>query len=177
MSTYPPWAAGQRITAAGLRAGLPDWVSKSADEIVTSSSTLQLDDHLTLPVEAGATYTVHSQLFVSAGDSAADIKIGWSFPAGGTLHFGGTGAHTGALTGSTSGDAEFFGIRNAQPNGGGGTSLAFGISSGLNTWIRLEAILITTAAGALTLMWAQNSPSGTATRVMSGSWLELRRRA
>ncbi|MFE7559673.1 hypothetical protein [Kitasatospora sp. NPDC057500] len=174
MTTYPPWAAGQRITGEALRAGLPDWIDKPIDEPRTSTSTLQADLHLTLPVAAGARYTFTAQLFIGAADSAADIKAGFAFPAGSTCHFGGTGAHTGALTSGTSGVDEHFAIRDAVS---ASSVLGFGVSSGAPTWARLEGVLTAAAAGSLTLWWAQNVPAGTATKLLAGSWLELRRRA
>ncbi|KJS60653.1 hypothetical protein [Streptomyces rubellomurinus] len=173
MSTYPAWAAGQRITGAGLRASLPEFITKTTDESVTNSTVLQADDHLQAAVEAGATYTFELQLFMGAGDSNGDVKFGWDLPAGSTLHFAGTGAHTVAITTGTNGPVEFFAIRNATA----ASVLGFGISSGANTWVKLEGIVTVTTAGLLRLMWAQNVATATATRVLAGSWMELRRRA
>ncbi|MFE2106631.1 hypothetical protein ACFXAF_12300 [Kitasatospora sp. NPDC059463] len=168
---FPPWSAGQRITSARLLDAQPDWVMKPGDESSTTS-VLQADDDLTLPVVAGA-YTFTAQLFIGAGDSAADIKAGFGFPAGSVCHFGSTGAHTGALTSGTSGVSEHFAIRNASAS----SVLGFAVSSGAPTWARLEGVLISAGTGALTLWWAQNVPSATATKILAGSWLELRRRS
>ncbi|MER5355710.1 hypothetical protein ABT093_35975 [Kitasatospora sp. NPDC002551] len=177
MTTFPPWAAGQRITGAALRAGLPDWTSKPIDEPRTSTTTLQADLHLTLPLPAAGVYTFDAQLFIGAGDSAADLKLALNFPAASTCHFGVLGAHPGSLTSGTSGSGEYFAMRNAQPSGAGSTYLSVAVSSGAPTWAHVEGILTTPAAGALTLVWAQVTSSATATKLLAGSHLELRRRA
>ncbi|MGW2543415.1 hypothetical protein ACWC5I_21670 [Kitasatospora sp. NPDC001574] len=177
MTTYPAWQAGQRITAGRLRSGQPDWTSKPSDEPIASSTTLQADDHLTSPVLGGSAYTFVAQLFIGSGSSDADIRVGFDFPAGSVCHFGGTGAHPGALTSGTSGVVDFFPMRAAAPGGGGDTFLAFGISSAFNTWVRIEGTLVAAADGDLTLMWAQNASDATETRVLAGSSMEVRRRS
>lgn len=144
---------------------------KSANESVTSSTTLQDDDHLTVSISATGTYTFDLTLFVAAGDSAADIKAGFTFPTG-TCHFVGTGPHTGAITSGTSGVGEYFAITSATS----GTSfLGYGISSGATIGIRLRGVLIATATGTLKLQWAQVTSSGTATTVLAGSHMTVNR--
>jgi hypothetical protein len=144
---------------------------KSANESVTSSTTLQNDDHLSASIGATGTYTFDVFLLVNSGDSAADLKVGFSFPTG-TCHFGGTGGHIGAYTTGTSGVGEYFAIASATS----GTSfLGYGVSSTAVTWVRLTGTFIATATGTLRVMWAQVASSATATTLLAGSWMRVER--
>lgn len=66
-------------------------VSKTADEEVTNSTTLQNDDHLVLPVAASSRYFFHLFLRVKGDTANPDIKFGWSLPTGGTMSWLGAG--------------------------------------------------------------------------------------
>ncbi|MFD9064178.1 hypothetical protein ACFVZ3_21945, partial [Kitasatospora purpeofusca] len=79
---YPNWAAGQRITAARLAAMLPTVAVKTALQPVANSTVLVDDDHLALPVEAGATYLLDGVVFYDGEYSAGDLKADWAVPAG-----------------------------------------------------------------------------------------------
>lgn len=173
MSTYPQWAAGQKITAALLVAAQPDFTIKTANESVTSSTTLQDDDHLSYAITATGTYTFELFLLVNTGDSAADLKTGFTFPTG-TMNFFGSGPHEASLGAGTSGDGEFFARTSAVS---GSSSIGWGISSGAPIGVRLWGALAATATGTLRLQWAQLVSSGTATTLLAGSWMSVQRRS
>jgi hypothetical protein len=59
-------------------------VRKPSDESLTSNTTLQADDHLILPVAANEVWRTDWDLLYQT-NTTADLKIRWTFPAGGTL--------------------------------------------------------------------------------------------
>lgn len=176
MSVYPDIRAGAHLSGDLLRSMLPPQVWKTTDESVTSSTTLQNDDDLALPVEANATYAL-SGFLVWTGNETGDIKFGFDFPASSTLHWGMVGpddTSTGFNSGGTRGAGEWF-VRINQTAGGsviqfaGSTAPLMGL---------LEGTLFTGAtAGTLQLQWAQFTSNGTATTLKAGSRMSLRRLA
>src|SRR5207253_11445727 len=56
--------------------GQTHYIAKTADETVTSSTTLQNDDHLVLPVVASAVYTFALDLYMTEStDFVGDFKM------------------------------------------------------------------------------------------------------
>lgn len=142
------------------------FVRKTTDETVTSSATLQDDNHLTLTVEAQHTYEFRVFLLVDGG-ATGDLKTAFTFPTGATCHFTGHGPTT-ALASGSGGSAEFNGRQAATS---GSTTIAYG-TSGSRLGIVLEGVLITgSTAGSFTLQWAQNTSDGTGTTLKSGSYM------
>jgi len=132
-------------------------IRKSADELVTSSTTLQNDDELTFSIGANETYIVHMSVNATMSASGS-IKYTVTAPSGATCNIGSMGGDaTGASAEITNGACSTTGAY-----GGGGTA-------------SLQTIDVTItngmATGNVTLQWAQNASSGTATRVKAGSSL------
>lgn len=173
------WTAGATLTAAQLNTQVRDNLSalnghvvKSADESVTSSTTLQNDNDLLWTIPQAGTYVAEVTLFVtSAANAAGDINVGWSFPTG-TLHFGIQGNDV-TLASSVSGTWSAGSILSATS----GTSVhGLGASTSV-VLIRVHAILIATASGTLQFMWCQNSSNANATTVKAGSHMLIRQTA
>lgn len=140
------------LSVAGV--GQTQLVRKTADESVTSSTTLQNDNHLLLPVVANATYDLFL-LCVFSGDTAGDIKFAWSVPSGTVLRWVDQTGSSGLAT-----DTDFY----SAP--GGTTQVGFQI------W----ATVVTSAtAGNIQFQWAQNTSSATATIVRTNSHLKMQR--
>lgn len=168
------FAAGQVITADMLNRILPRQVSKSTPESVTSSTTLQTDDELTYNVEAGRTYLVVAHLSVT-GAAAGDIKVDWTV-TGGLAQLKpreclGPGINTTDAT-ATASAANTVGINRASMQDLT-TAVAYGLDGTAASAIREEFVVAATTAGVLTMRWAQNASSGTATVVGAGSHLIL----
>lgn len=140
---------------------------KGSDESVTSSTTLQDDDALTINAAANATYLLTGYIKYSqnlAIGATAGIKAGFALPASGTLEW--TSHGTATLTSAVDYDTVVTtstGTRSMAANGAG--VMAFAPSGSL----------VTTTAGILVLRWAQVSSSATATIVKAGSWIRLER--
>ncbi len=58
---------------------------KTADETVTSSTTLQDDDHLTMAVAANEAWSLNWRLLYNA-NATGDLKIAWTQPASGLVN-------------------------------------------------------------------------------------------
>ena len=173
------WVAAEVVTAAIMNTHVRDnlnalngYVRKTADESVTSSTTLQNDDHLLYTIGATGTYVADVFLFAtSAANAAGDLNVGWSFPTG-TLHYGGAGLGLGLASGND-GTVTPPGLLSATS----GTSvLGFGLSTS-TLIITIRAILIATATGTLQFMWCQNSSNANASTLKSGSHMTVKQTA
>lgn len=153
--------AGGRVTADDIAGVAPLAVIKGADESVTSSTALQADNALFVPVLAEATYLFECVLDYEGGaQGSSDLKWMWALPAGAALDYAQINLNTSgnlALTNAGSGN------RTAGTNGAGNT-LAVTMTGTLTT---------SAVAGNLQLMWAQNTSSGTPTIIHAPSKLAL----
>lgn len=157
MTTF---AAGQRLTAGGLRAALGLSASKGADTARASTVTLTADPDLTVAVSANAVYVVKfSLLYKGAATGTGDFKFGFAVPPGATFAGG------------------FLGIANplgvtVGPVTASSTLVSYGNGTANPLWCEVNATLVTSGtAGSLTLTWAQNTSIATATTLMAGSSL------
>lgn len=145
--------------------GITRYAYKGSDETVTSSTTPQDDDHLTLTVAAGGVYAIQACLELTA-DPAGDILLTFAAPSGSTGGWTPTGVTLSTADGTGS-------IRL--------TRFAFGATSSLGVTaaglyvLPSGNLIVSTTAGSLTLQWAQAASNATATTVKAGSWLSLRR--
>lgn len=123
---------------------------KTAPESVASSTALQDDDELVVPVEANTRYRFEALLV--CGGSAGDIVIDFIGPAGSTELWAFGGPHSGAMFSAAQGIA--IGGSNFAVQAGG-------------------ILLVGATAGNLTLRWAQQTSDPAATTVQEGSSLIL----
>lgn len=139
-------------------------VRKTADENVSSSTTLQDDDHLKFAVAADEEWAFELFLIVE-GNETADIKIGFAGPSGSTLVWGGHGLIPAA--GNLSAGLE---------NYAGSGSHGFGILSGTKSAIIIRGTIHNGVnADDLQLQWAQNASDAGATTVYENSHLVAHR--
>jgi len=167
------WTDGELVTAAIMNPHIRDnqlamgphlIVRKTIDESVTSSTAFQADDVLTLPVSANEVW--QWELFLLAtSDSAADIKLRWTFPAGGTFSAqsnNSSGADVVQRVGwatTTSPAVEWTGTANFN-------------TSTVASMIIVQGIYVNGGTGGnMALEWAQAASSGTPTVVKANSTL------
>lgn len=155
---------GTRFHLSGPAIGRTIAKRKTADESVTSSTTLQDDDHLTFAIAANEEWCVSYEATIGQNISVSLFKIALTVPSGAT--FRGTGAVLGdggqvaAGTGTGSGTAFL-------------TSVSFGSSFG---YLKMKAWILNGATpGSVTLQWAQGASSGTALTFFKGSFLQATR--
>lgn len=137
---------------------------KLVSESVTSSTVIQADDYLFLPVQANAIYTVKLVLSYSAA-AAADLKLLFRVPTGSIF----TGMGTTLVTGAASQQdiqAMPYGA-GSEVWGGLGAGTQYGMVDGL--------LRVGGTAGDFAVDWAQNVSNATPTTLNAGSWLKLDR--
>jgi hypothetical protein len=166
-----PSTAGNELTSNGT-----DWTSdlwsvtkvKSADESVTSSITLQDDNHLTFAVGANEVWAVFIKVYFRVGvstNSNGGLKVTITVPA--------------ATTGSFCYDYN----DNMDTYKNGNFGVAFATSLQIvandtvekNIWLYMEAYVSTTNAGSVTFQFAQVSSSIRATIAKQASQLIAKR--
>lgn len=172
MSTWPPIAAGQRVTAALLTSMLPQTVVKQAHTDRASTIIFSADPELTAPLEADAIYRVEFDLIAGAV-TAGDIQTRWSLPvsASGLRIVNGPGSA--AVDANADNIATRQGVHQFSPT----TILYNGVRNSTSNYFRIYEYAIVTMgdAGNVTLEWTQGTSSPTATRVAAGSVLRVRR--
>jgi ABC-type tungstate transport system permease subunit len=129
---------------------------KTSDESVASSTTLQDDNDLVVALEANSYY--HFEVMhVYTGHSAADLKVGFTGPAGSTGHF--------SVRYSAAGAGNAVGGAGALQSAVGSSTVSVSGSIGY--------IYTAGTAGNLQLVWAQNTSNATATVMKEGSWIRV----
>jgi hypothetical protein len=140
-------------------------VYKAADEDVSSSTTLQNDDHLLFAIAASETWTGTFVLFVADLNSggSADFKMKITVPSGATVRFGSTGGD-GIIT---SGEDSQGYIDDTS------SALTFDHST-TDEYIHEIRFSVknSTNSGNVQLEWAQNSSQSSAVRMVQGSFLK-----
>lgn len=140
---------------------------KTADETVTSSTTLQDDDHLTFPIAANEEW-IAEFILINIGDSLSTtgLKTAITVPAGATMDA------TSNFQGGT-GDAQ--GVRGTTS----GAALTAYTPAGSNLGnVRVYVWVLNGAtAGNVTLQWAQNASSATALTARKGGHVKAVRLA
>lgn len=172
-STPPTWSVGEDITAADLQIMSDDlnalWTQpfarKTATESVTSSTTLQNDDALSVAVAASTTYHVECVLLYD-GATAGDLKVGFTAPA--SASFEGIAVGPSPTAASSADDVTAYVVLGTANNFGA-------LGTGTTTALKINGVITTSGSGTLQLQWAQVASSGTATRVFANSYLMLRR--
>lgn len=145
---------------------------KTADETVTSSTTVQSDDHLTFAIGASEMWTVTYYLHAACVAANADFKAALSVPAGATGRLGVMGISLSATLSEAS-------VKN-QSFPGLTTPLSAGVpaTATADTLILYHATIVnSTTAGNVVLQWAQNTSQADGVTLKSGSCLVATRLA
>jgi hypothetical protein len=146
---------------------------KTADESLTSSTTLQDDDHLLVPLAVG-TYVVQAAYRVS-GAAAGDVKIGWAFSGTATGYREGVGPSVATADVLAAAVAQPVRAATAGTGSDFATAVPYGVDGTNYSAVLESAVMVVTVAGTLKVQWAQNASSATATIVRQGSSLWARR--
>lgn len=158
---------GQVLTGADV---MKYWVQqdsiiKLADESVTSSAAVQPDNELLCPLLANSTYWIEIFIIYDA-IQAADLLVGWTVPAGATVHW----VTNGQDPSSTSTVWETLkrerSAANTETVGGPGAA------AGTDAIMPGEGYVVTGGtAGSIRFQWGQGVSSGTPTVVRANSVL------
>jgi len=129
-------------------------ISKTSDETVNDSATMQNDDELLFAVGANEVWHVIVLAVVNSG-ATPDIKFGWSVPAGAAILWGN--------------DYQLKSLTQAQ-------TLAQGTSGTDQVTTTMSGFVMTGAtAGNVNLRWAQDTQDASDTKVLTNSCLIVRR--
>ncbi|MGW0575109.1 hypothetical protein ACWD25_03885 [Streptomyces sp. NPDC002920] len=162
---------GGNLTVAGI--GQVQYIAKTADETVTSSTTLQDDNHIVLPVVANAVYTYTLDLYLTeATDYIGDFKMSFTCPTGALFDMHGAGAHTTDLGSGTNANGEW--IAKLATSSAGAT-LAFGVGNVLLGVRIYGRLVMSSTAGNFQLQWAQNGSDASGTTLKAGSIMTMTR--
>lgn len=153
------FAAGDNPTAAELNDLAPRYAYKSSDETVNNTATLQSDDFLLLDVAASTRYEF--ELYITyTSNTTPDLKLGWTLPTGASNSYvyqffdGATWVASSGATVPTAGVAI----------GGFGAALP----------ARFQGVItISTTAGTMQIVWAQNTANASNTTIHAGSYLRV----
>lgn len=160
------WRAGKRVTAAGLNRMLPLTAWKNAATSRSSTTTISDDPDLliAIPADALVTYAIELGLnLTGAALGSGDFKMAIDYT--GTVT---TSNWMGIGTDTTSVDnANFFGQSI------GTSTQTFGVNGGNFSLVHVNGLIEPATAGTLSLKWAQNTSSATATNLRQGSWFRL----
>ncbi len=150
---------------AGTVGGPPLRAYKSADETVTSSITLQDDDHLFIAIGANEVWSFTVDLYYDA-IATADLLAGIDCSVATSVIYSGTGP------GSTQSAAPAtMEVRAASVAGGSVTGFTFG-GFGAGTLVggrHMATVFNGASAGTVRFRWAQASSQSTGTIVKKGS--------
>lgn len=140
---------------------------KSANESVTSSTTLQNDDVFSFSVVASAQYELESFIaYDGAADPAGGLKMQFTGPAGCSMVWANYGVNSGGLT-------TYNVVIEVQS---AGSPRSVGTNGATVMSCRPAGSLVTAGtAGTLQFLWAQTASNATATRIYGGSWMRLTR--
>jgi hypothetical protein len=159
-----PFAPGDAVTAQQLNRSVPKRINLTANQTVTSNTTLQ-NTALAIAVEANRRYDFTIKIFYRAS-TTGDFKPGLSLPTGATVIYEANSLEGGAAsaTGATYRGA-FTAVTGASAGGIGGSTDVSATISG--------TIITAANSGTVTFQFAQNTSDGTATQLTAGSWMEL----
>jgi len=148
--------------------GNTQWAFKTATESVTSSTTLQNDDHISFSVASSGTYALRGFLYYDgAADIAGGLKMFWTGPASSTLNWANFGPNQGSLSSYN----VVIETLASSPRS---------VGTNATTGMSLQPTGVFTSggsAGTLQFQWAQQTSNATATRILVGSWMSLTRMA
>lgn len=146
--------AGQKVRASDIQ---PLYmIRKAAGESVTSSTTSQNDDDITISLDVG-TWVIDLYAQVN-GATAGDVRIKWTNT--GTM----TCVHRSAIApGANTTDATQSASSRIQAGQVLGTEYGYGTDATVSSRVHERLVMEVTVAGTLQLQWAQLASSGTAT--------------
>ncbi|MGI5288021.1 hypothetical protein ACQEVF_32415 [Nonomuraea polychroma] len=139
---------------------------KTATESVTSSTSVQDDDHLLMTLNANTTYWLDG-ILITDGAVGGDFRLQFIVPSG-TIRWLANGPVSGATGTVTDVD------RNWKV--GAVTTVMGTIASGTSSVVHVAGIIrVSSTGGTFKLQWAQGTSSATATRVFANSFLRCTR--
>ncbi len=155
----PVWSVGQVLAAADVNSWfIPLVALKTSAQSVTSSTTPVNDTQLFLTLPVNTTYYVQGVVLFDAA-AGGDIKLNIAAPAGATVN---VTSNNRTLAGVAANWLPMNTNQIASAGSGAGSTLTLSFNG---------VVAMGATAGNIQVVWAQNTSSATATRVLSASVL------
>lgn len=175
MPKFPNWGTGTDVSGTNLANDVPNIVTKAATTSITSNITLANDSELVnIALEIGTWEIEAMYWYTCVATGAGNLKAGWLFS--GTLSgtpnrmcVGQGAGGTAAPTAVTNMNMSAVAYNTAVTYGGNNTAIPF--HSALET----ASLFVVTAAGNLSVQFAQGTSNATPTVVQAGSRVKCRR--
>lgn len=136
---------------------------KTADESVTSSTTLQTDDHLTLAVGANEEYVGTFEIFAGDALTGTGCKVAIQAPSGSTLRVSAVKLDNAAFV-----------YQKQTTTSDGALDFLTGETVSASALFRLSVwVLVGGSSGSISLRWAQSTSSGSALTFKRGSFMSM----
>lgn len=167
--TYPVPAIGSRLTADFLTSMLPISARKASSTSRTTTTVVAVDPELSVAVEANAVYSAKLGIWFTAltGASTGGISITLVGPTGAVGDFVVSGKDTTTSVGNNN-DQTFYAALAANFSLGSIATNPNGTS--------FDGTFTTSGtSGTFSFQWAQRTSSATATVVLSGSFIQIKR--
>ena len=133
---------------------------KTADEGVTSSTTLQNDNNLVINVGANEVWEFETYLMVTAGSATPDFKMAFTVPSGATLRW--------SASFYTSAGSAYSGVITASAS-----AIGFPTTGTVTETVLVKGIVANGAtAGTLQFQFAQNTSNNQAITVKQNSYMK-----
>jgi hypothetical protein len=162
----PTWNVGDVLTASDVNTWfVPMTARKGSDQLVTSSTALVDDaDLLVTTLAINAAYDFELLLnCTGAAIGTGDVKVAMVWPSGAAGEWYGLGFATSGASPTIS-----------HMETSSGAAHAFGIDGAGQSPVRITGSVRTVLfGGTLKLQWAQNSSSGTSTKVLKDSVMKV----
>lgn len=159
MTTF---TAGQALTASALNAAVGIRRVKTIDEGV-GNDTLQIDDHLQMPVVANTTYMGMCRMYYSlSSGTTADMKFRFAFPSS-DFAWGQLRIPTSVSSGA--GTTVDYGAESVSA-GTNSSTIVVGGGTGILCAIAEFTLFVGASSGTLQLQWAQGANTGGVTTSM-----------
>jgi hypothetical protein len=141
---------------------------KTADQTLNSTTTMTDCTDLVVPAAANAVYMVSTGILYLS-NTAADIRFGWTVPAGASGHWHPGGASSGIADGQTDTSLRFGTVSWTTVN-------AVGASAAVDLYAQPGGILVVGAtAGTIQFRFTQQASTAVDTTVKANSWLKAER--
>lgn len=169
-----PFSAGSKLRASRLNELITYMTrltaSKSSDTSRASDTTRAVDPHLVVPMAANTTYDLRALIIgTSAANAAGDLSAHWQYPSDGVFSFVALGLVDTLASGSSADlQAGAVALDTVSPT----AQFVVGLSTS-TTGTFVVARVSTVTAGDLSLYWAQNTSSASASTLKGGSYVTL----
>lgn len=170
MSTMS-WATGDSITASRLQDMVPIMAVKTSGTSRTSTTTVTADPDLVLTLRPNVTYLCRLNM-AAIGDAAGDIKVAYSTT--GTITEVLARRKTGGMATGGGAPSDNANMNAAHSGGTLSTQQPYGCHASVRNSIEEWFVVAAGASGGtISMTWAQNTSSATATQVTTGTFLAI----